>query len=133
MCRDTPDTQVLLPTDDTASSKARRFLKAAHCPVHNTTVLDEALLMVSELVTNAVSHGAPPITVKVSCEESGGMVVRVSDGSGRMPQPAQPEAHAENGRGLFLVDVLSSRWGVEPTQDGKEVWFALLPESSTPV
>jgi two-component sensor histidine kinase len=128
MCRDTADTQILLPTDDTASAKARRFLMAARCPVHNTSVLDEALLMVSELVTNAVSHGAPPITVKVSCEESEGMVVRVSDGSDRIPKPAEPEPHAENGRGLFLVDVLSSRWGVEPTEEGKEVWFALLPE-----
>jgi two-component sensor histidine kinase len=128
MCRDTPDSQILLPTDDTASSKARQFLMAAQCSVHNTSVLDEALLMVSELVTNAVSHGAPPITVKVSCEESEGMVVRVSDGSDRMPKPGQPEVSAENGRGLYLVDVLSSRWGVEPTEDGKEVWFALRRE-----
>jgi two-component sensor histidine kinase len=128
MCRATADTQIRLPTDATASAKARRFLESARCTVHNTAVLDEALLMVSELVANAVSHGAPPITVKVSCNGSEGMEVRVSDGSGRLPEQGKPEPSSENGRGLYLVDVLSSRWGVDPTANGKEVWFLLCPE-----
>jgi anti-sigma regulatory factor (Ser/Thr protein kinase) len=117
-----------LPTDETASSLARKWLVAARCPVHDNVVLDEAQLMVSELVANAVSHGAPPVTVKVCCNEVEGMEVRVSDGSDRLPEQGRAEAHEENGRGLFLVDVLSSRWGVEPTEEGKEVWFLLRPE-----
>jgi anti-sigma regulatory factor (Ser/Thr protein kinase) len=128
MCPATSENQIRLPTDPTASARARRFLEAARCPVHNTAVLDEALLMVSELVANAVSHGGPPVSVKVSCNASDGMEVRVSDGSERMPEPGEPEPTSENGRGLYLVDVLSSRWGVEPTEDGKEVWFLLRPE-----
>ena len=126
MCR--ADTQIRLPTDATASAKARRFLVSARCTEHNTAVLDEALLMVSELVANAVSHGAPPVTVKVSCNGSEGMEVRVSDGSDRLPRQGKPEPSSENGRGLYLVDVLSSRWGVDATAEGKEVWFLLRPE-----
>jgi anti-sigma regulatory factor (Ser/Thr protein kinase) len=128
MCLETADTQLTLPTDETASSQARKFLKEARCPVHNTVVLDEALLMVSELVSNAVAHGAPPITVKLTCNGSAGLELRVSDGSDRMPCPGRAGPLAESGRGLHLVDVLSSRWGVDATQDGKEVWFVLRPE-----
>jgi len=128
MCPATADLQITLPVDRAASSLARRFLVAAKCPVHQAVVLDEALLLVSELVTNAVRYGAPPITLQVSCNGSEGMEVRVSDGSDRLPQPRDTAASDESGRGLLLVDTLSSRWGVDSTQAGKEVWFALRPE-----
>ena len=84
--------------------------------------------MVSELVSNAVAYGGPPITVKLTCNGSAGLEVRVSDGSDRMPSPGRAGPLAESGRGLHLVDVLSSRWGVDPTHDGKEVWFVLRPD-----
>jgi anti-sigma regulatory factor (Ser/Thr protein kinase) len=119
---------VTLPVDKTASWMSRRFLDAAKCPLHHAVVHDEALLLVSELVTNAVVYGAPPIKLKVSCNGSEGLEVRVSDGSDRLPERREAGALAEGGRGLFLVDSLSSRWGVEATEAGKEVWFALRPQ-----
>jgi anti-sigma regulatory factor (Ser/Thr protein kinase) len=127
MCRATADLQVTLPEDATASGISRAFLKAASCPVHHAVVPDEALLLVSELVTNAVEYGSPPIMLKVTCNGSEGLEVRVSDGSDRLPERGEPDLLAEGGRGLFLVDRLSERWGVDATDAGKEVWFALRP------
>jgi anti-sigma regulatory factor (Ser/Thr protein kinase) len=127
MCRATGDLQVTLPVDETASRMSRRFLEAATCPVHRAGVHDGALLLVSELVTNAVVYGSPPIKLRVTCNGSEGLEVRVSDGSDRLPERREAAPLAEGGRGLFLVESLSSRWGVEATEAGKEVWFALRP------
>ena len=114
-----------LPTDPEAVPLARRFLREACCREHGAVVLDDAQLLVSELVTNAVEHGAPPITLRVTCTGSPTMQVRVSDGSLRPPEVQHRHPLDEGGRGLVLVDILSSDWGVEPAADGKVVWFLL--------
>ena len=87
--------------------------------------MDEAELLVSELVTNAVVHGAPPVTVNVECDGTD-LRVAVTDGSDRSPVPRQADPDAESGRGIYLVDVISDRWGIAPSRGhGKAVWFTL--------
>jgi anti-sigma regulatory factor (Ser/Thr protein kinase) len=108
-----------------APARARQFVREAHCGAHNASVLDEAALLVSELVTNAIRHGAPPLTAEVECVGRQGMEVRVSDGSSEAPSMRLAPIDAESGRGTALVHLLSDAWGVEPTEQGKAVWFRL--------
>ena len=80
----------------------------------------------SEVVTNSVVHGGPPIVVAVDCDGTAGLQVRVRDGSHDLPELRQAEVWDEGGRGLGLLDTLSDDWGVDPEPgDGKQVWFVL--------
>jgi anti-sigma regulatory factor (Ser/Thr protein kinase) len=103
---------------------ARQFLGRWACPEHLTDPAD-ALLVVSELVTNALIHGAPPIRLTMRCVD-GQTVVRVTD-TGEPPilgrQPAA--ADAVSGRGLRLLEVLATDWGVDTHANGKTFWFTL--------
>lgn len=125
MCAVTPASRLTLPMNLQAPSAARDFIRHAYCMQHNATVLDEAALLVSELVTNAIRHGAPPLTAEVECVGTQGMQVRVSDGNPQAPTVRDAASDAESGRGTALVDLLSDAWGVEPDGQGKAVWFRL--------
>jgi len=125
MCELTAPVAVQLPNDGTAPGLARRFLRSAVCAPHQAGVLDEAELLTSELVTNAVRYGAPPMIVRVTCDRSRGLVVAVTDGSTQPPAPRQAASDDDSGRGLQLVDLLSSDWGVQASSAGKTVWFEL--------
>jgi anti-sigma regulatory factor (Ser/Thr protein kinase) len=117
--------RVTLPPDETAPRRARAFLRDARCPNHDSAVFEDAVLLVSELVTNAVRHATPPITLEVACEAPDGLSIRVTDGSALQPSGRALTSHEESGRGIALVDVLSQDWGVEPAEAGKAVWFRL--------
>jgi anti-sigma regulatory factor (Ser/Thr protein kinase) len=125
MCTQTPPAIAVFPMDVRSPADARRFLAAAICVPHNAGVLHEAELLVSELVTNAIRYGAPPIRLWVECDDRHAMVVRVADASPQPPVRLHPRGADESGRGIELVDVISEAWGVEPLPDGKEVWFRL--------
>ncbi|CAN5625538.1 hypothetical protein BH24ACT14_BH24ACT14_20010 [soil metagenome] len=117
----------LLPAEPRSAGQARRFVGTALHQFGQERYSDTTELLVSELVTNAVLHSRSAVGVRIS---AGGSVVRVevSDGSTMLPAPRGFSADAATGRGLELVEVLSSRWGVEPRQDGKTVWFELGEE-----
>ncbi len=95
---------------------------------------DVAVLLTSELVANAVTHGAPAagrfVLLTLACEAAW-LRVDVHDGSGDLPvldvAPAdgQAGADAESGRGLLLVTSLSAEWGFYRTPGGKAVYFTL--------
>ena len=93
-----------------------------------------AVLLTSELVTNAVLHGLTPVTVLVSDD---GVRVRVEVADGRpgpLSLPSEgPAADRISGRGLGIVDHLADRWGCRPQQDpaGKVVWFELSHLNAT--
>ena len=125
MCAVTAPAELQLPMDGRAAGTARSFLREAHCEAHGAWVLDDAKLLVSELVTNAVCHGAPPVVLEIGCDGTSGMTVRVRDGDAHPPTVVQATAEDESGRGVALVDMLSDAWGVEPAQHGKVIWFRL--------
>jgi anti-sigma regulatory factor (Ser/Thr protein kinase) len=128
VCASTPRAECRLETGPRAASTAREFLRDASCPEHAAHVLDDALLLVSEAVANAVRHGAPPIVVAVDCDESRGLRVRVRDGSPTAPVQRSADPLDEGGRGVQLIDLLSAEWGVEDVPEGgKAVWFVLPP------
>ena len=124
MCQDTPRAQRRLPPGREAPMRAREFLRAASCVSHHSGVVEDAVLLVSELVTNSVVHGGPPVIVAVDCDGDA-LQVRVRDGSPVLPARRTADHGDEGGRGLALVDTLSTDWGVDPQPDGKHVWFVL--------
>ncbi|HVM26626.1 MAG TPA: ATP-binding protein [Mycobacteriales bacterium] len=137
MCDATARAEQLLPMELTAAAAARRFAQQSGCTAHALELLDDALLLISELVTNSVRHGGPPIVLAIECDGEG-LHVRVRDGAPNPPVPRTSGPDAEGGRGLTLVELLSDTWGVEPVADehgpGKEVWFELRrrPASAEP-
>lgn len=85
---------------------------------------EAALLVVNELVTNALVHGRSPVELQLRRTRTR-LYVEVTDASGHLPRRRQAGAEDEGGRGLQLVASLSERWGVRPVGDGKSVWAAL--------
>jgi len=124
MCQTTPRAEVELPVSREAPALARDFLRGSTCVEHHSEVVDDAVLLVSELVTNSVLHGGPPVVVAVDCDEAT-LQVRVRDGSPVLPAPRDAASGDENGRGLALVAEMSADWGVDTEEDGKHVWFVI--------
>lgn len=85
-----------------------------------------ALLLTSEVVSNAVLHAATRLALDVGWDEDAGVLrIEVRDGSPDVPEVMVPSPGATGGRGIFLVDRLARRWGSRPEPDGKVVWFEL--------
>jgi signal transduction histidine kinase/DNA-binding response OmpR family regulator/serine phosphatase RsbU (regulator of sigma subunit)/anti-sigma regulatory factor (Ser/Thr protein kinase) len=81
----------------------------------------DIVLLVTELVTNAVLHGRPPIQLRLRRTTSH-IVVEVDDSATFLPRKLRPTPEDEHGRGLQLVSLLAHRWGTRPTVSGKSVW-----------
>lgn len=114
-----------LPADVRSVRQARRFvaeqcLTLALAPAR----CDDALLLTSELVTNAILHGRSEVCVEV-VERDGVVRISVQDENSRHPAAVPQDADALDGRGLALVDAVAVRWGVEDRPLGKAVWFEL--------
>ncbi|MFJ8137556.1 SpoIIE family protein phosphatase [Streptomyces sp. NPDC096013] len=86
--------------------------------------LDEAAfvteLVVSELVTNAIRYGEPPIQLRLIRDRA--LICEVSDASSTSPHLRRAHAYDEGGRGLLLVAQLTQRWGSRQTGGGKTIW-----------
>lgn len=96
----------------------------------DATVVDEAEIVISELVGNAVRHAKPlpDGTIRVSWTVRGGVVeVEVTDGGGpTTPRPAPRSlVLSANGRGLRIVRGLAHEWGVHGDRAGRTVWVSL--------
>lgn len=106
-------------------SAARRYIRDALGDLPSEQ-LDAAELIVSELSTNSVKHARSDFEIAI---ERGACEVRVEvrdRGPGR-PRLLSPSPTAASGRGLKIVEAMSSSWGVVPSADGKIVWFKLTP------
>ncbi len=77
-------------------------------------------LVVSELVTNAIRHGAPPIQLRLIRDHT--LICEVTDASSTAPQLKRSPALDEDGRGLVLVDGLTHNWGTRQAPSGKTIW-----------
>ena len=84
---------------------------------------EDVLLVISELVANAVDHARTWLTVTIK-QDAGSVLVAVSDGCDRQPQLQPHDVQARRGRGLQLIDTLSVNWGTIATLPGpgKTVW-----------
>lgn len=115
----------VLPPRAAAASVARELVSCA-CKDWNLPDLAADLsLVVTELVANAVRHAGTEMEVRLTHLDSG-IRVEVYDGSTRPLRPRSANLQDEGGRGLLLVDALSSRYGVDGEPSGKRVWVELL-------
>ncbi|MFG2309171.1 SpoIIE family protein phosphatase [Streptomyces sp. NPDC048566] len=83
-----------------------------------------AELVVSELVTNAIRYGEPPIRLRLIHDETT-LICEVSDTSHTAPHLRRAQISDEGGRGLLLVAQLTQRWGSRHTPEGKTIWAEL--------
>ncbi|MEU4677489.1 SpoIIE family protein phosphatase [Micromonospora sp. NPDC023737] len=125
--------RVRLPADRRTPAAARALVRSVLAEAHLDELLNEALLLTTELTTNAVEHAGTDLDIEVNADEVG-LTVTVSDfASGPVEElivGVRNEANeitevAERGRGLLLVDHFSSRWGTTYLPTGKGVWFRL--------
>jgi signal transduction histidine kinase/DNA-binding response OmpR family regulator/serine phosphatase RsbU (regulator of sigma subunit) len=84
----------------------------------------DAILLVSEMVTNAIVHGRAPIALRLRQARSH-LLLEVSDTATAVPRKLRPTADDVHGRGLQLVAMMADDWGTRPVRDGKSVWCAL--------
>ncbi|MGP2437904.1 SpoIIE family protein phosphatase [Streptomyces sp. JW3] len=77
-------------------------------------------LILSELATNAIRYGIPPITARLLYDRT--LICEVSDGSSTSPHLRRAATTDEGGRGLFLVARFAQRWGTRYTPRGKVIW-----------
>jgi len=125
-----------LPADHRSPATARATVREVLAQAGLSDLMDEALLLTTELSTNGVIHAGTELDVEVIADPDG-LTVTVTDYKGgpiepslttpdpRTPAPRQPDELAEHGRGLLLVDRFATSWGTTHNSNGKGVWFRL--------
>ncbi|MEE6261134.1 SpoIIE family protein phosphatase [Plantactinospora sonchi] len=125
--------RVRLPADRRTPAAARALVRSVLAEAGLDELLNEALLLTTELSTNAVEHARTELDIEVVADGSG-LTVTVSDfAAGPIDDvTARPRNDltdisqvSERGRGLLLVDHFASRWGTTHQASGKGVWFRL--------
>ncbi|WP_051969960.1 ATP-binding protein [Kitasatospora azatica] len=118
--------QLAVAADPAEVGRARQWVRARLLAVGadpRAGYAETLVLVVSELVTNAVVHTGRPAVLRLLWPEGDRAVrVEVTDASGAAPLPRHASGDATNGRGLELVDLLCERWGWYPHGSGKLVW-----------
>lgn len=109
-----------------SAATARRLTRATLADWGFENQVEVAELLVSELVGNALDHGRGRVRLSFFARD-GLLRCEVEDADPELPRMRAADLDAEDGRGLFLVDVLSQGWGGVPTARGKAMWFE-LPE-----
>ncbi|MFE6287211.1 ATP-binding protein [Streptomyces sp. NPDC057877] len=128
----------MLPGTPEAAGLARRQLRALLTAWHiGAEAHDNAVLVASELVGNAITHSASErIVFRVQHSATGALRIEVEDQSRGLTCPSLKQSGPDDqgGRGLFLVEALSTAWGVLdlPHRPGRTVWAALPPEAPSP-
>ena len=124
-----------LAPDPRSVRQARVWVVGELTTIGRTDLADAAELGVSELVTNAILHAAPPITVRLGGTRAHPRV-EVRDNSVAPPSVRDMTTHARLmatvGRGLGIVAMYSMTWGAEVTSRGKVVWFEPAAEPESP-
>lgn len=114
--------RVLAP--DPASVRQARLLVQQACAEAGagSEISDDAALLTSETVTNALTHGRSEARLQVDATPDV-VLVQVGDDNSRHPAPVARDPEALDGRGWEVVQLLAERWGVRDDACGKTVWF----------
>jgi anti-sigma regulatory factor (Ser/Thr protein kinase) len=90
--------------------------------------IGDVVLLASELITNAMIHTVGAVGVRAWRSADAEWRVEVSDESrARLRVPTMPQVSSVSGRGLSIVDAISTRWGSVNTAGGKRTWFEICP------
>ncbi|MFL6140192.1 MAG: ATP-binding protein [Frankiaceae bacterium] len=114
-----------LPCSADSAAEARRHVRQVCGAVAADELCLAVQLVATELVANAVRHAHTGVRLSVLPTPQG-VLVEVADDSPRMPERRDPGLFDESGRGLWLVDAVAARWGVERESPGKRVWAELI-------
>lgn len=118
-------TNLVVSADGAATRSARAVVRNlcgdAAIP---TDAVETAVLLVTELVSNAIEHGGGTAVLDAAVDD-GRLRVSVDDDDPTLPAVGLAAVDAERGRGMLLVDALASRWGAARQNRGKTVWFEL--------
>jgi len=112
-----------------SAGEARRFVDSVLVQAGAEPLAYTAMLLVSELVANAILHTGTPPEVVVSIDGHRARV-EVHDGSRQLPVRKHYSTMSGTGRGLMMVARMASGWGAEATTSGKSVWFVLDAEDA---
>jgi anti-sigma regulatory factor (Ser/Thr protein kinase) len=110
-----------LPHDLSSASQARDLVRTA---LAGLASVDDAVLIASELVVNAVDHGSPPVVLEVT-RTATQAVIAVENAGTAVPQPQPADPDASRGRGLGIVAGLAADWGWSASEDTVRVWAAI--------
>ena len=116
-----------LPPQARSVVDARRQVRAVLADWGLDSLADAALLLTSELVTNALLHARTGLSLTVARTSPDGLRVAVADASPVLPVSRSAPPTATTGRGLHLLVQLADEWGVDTTAPGKTVWFTVSP------
>ena len=105
-------------------AEARRHVRALLEAAGRADLVEPAVLLVSEIVTNALLHAGTDIELRGRVDAAG-VRVEVSDGSPHLPSRRSYATTSGTGRGLLLLESLVDDWGVTRRPGGKTVWFTL--------
>ena len=122
--RSLPRTRIDIEHSEQGPAMARAAVTRCAEQLGLDGVTDDVLLLVSEMVTNAVRYAAPPVRLEISAGDED-VVVAVCDGSPQAPARREAGDEAEGGRGMLLVDLLTDDHGVRTDPPGKAVWARL--------
>lgn len=113
--------------------QARQVLRGALLHSGAEHLIDDATLVLSEIITSAFVHGGRAVRLDLWASESA-VRVEVEDGVSRVPTQRGSTETDEPGRGLLLLDALVDRWGTTAHETGKTVWFEIgrVVSSSSP-
>lgn len=125
--------QLTLPPQTDSARVARSAVRRTLAYWGLSEIVDDAVLLVSELVANAVCHarhdldgqgGGPALVLSLTCAASM-LRIEVRDTDPCPPQPRVPDSLDESGFGFVLVERIASDWGVYQAEPGKAVWAEL--------
>jgi anti-sigma regulatory factor (Ser/Thr protein kinase) len=116
--------QASFPPQLASATAARRLTERTLDAWGCEELIEDARLLVSELVINAVLHAGSPTTVQLLLDQER-LRVEVRDGSPRPPVIRPHSTSSPTGRGLMIVDAIADRWGYETAADHKVIWFEL--------
>jgi anti-sigma regulatory factor (Ser/Thr protein kinase) len=121
-----PEARTELEATPSSAAEARAFVRQLLAAWDCDDEREVAILLTSELVSNAVRHAATRLALEVRADpEVDVLRIAVRDENGQLPVRREPEVGATGGRGIFLVDTLARRWGADVEDRGKVVWFEL--------
>lgn len=117
---------LVVEPDPAAVRQARSFVRS-HCRAAgiDADACENAVLLTSETVTNAFTHGRSEARITVTIGARA-ILVEVGDDNSRHPQRVEQDADALDGRGLAILEILAGSWGVRDDRYGKVVWFEIL-------
>ncbi len=116
----------VLPGDLTAAQHARRHVTAElEAESVDDEVVDDAVLIASELAANAIRHGEPPASLSLEYRDNRVRISVHDSGRGPGPQVQEPSDTAGSGRGLAMIQQIGVDHGWDRDEDGLTVWAEL--------